>query len=293
MAEVFRATEPGLDGFEREVAIKRILPHIAADPRFRTMFRDEAKLVVQLKHGNIAQVYHLGEESGTFYMALEYVDGVDLRVVYERCRELGTPFPISLACYVMARVCEGLDYAHCKVQQDGRPLELIHRDVSPPNIIVSYEGEVKLIDFGLAKAATVNQDTERGILKGKLAYLSPEQARGEPLDGRSDIFSAGIVLWEMLTGERLFLGEDDIDTFTRVQQLEIPLASAINPRIPWRLERILRRALNPDRDHRYQTAEAMHDELRHFMLTANIALRGDRLAEWMREHVPRRRPRRV
>jgi serine/threonine-protein kinase len=284
MAEVYRASESGFDGFERPVAIKRILPHIAADPEFIAMFHDEAKLVVQLMHKNIAQVYKLGEQDGSFYIALEFIEGCDLRQIQEYCMRREEPMPLAHACWIVACICDGLDYAHTKRAPDGRNLGLIHRDVSPPNIMVGFEGEVKLIDFGLAKASTATTETGRGILKGKLAYLSPEQARGETIDHRSDIFSAGIVLFEALTATRLFLGEDDLDTIERVRACKFMRPSEINRRVPWRLENICRLALERDRDQRYQSAEEMSRALKHFLRTAGLPLRGEQLAEWLVEH---------
>ena len=281
MAEVFRASEGGLDGFARSVAIKRILPHISAAPDFVAMFHDEAKLVVKLHHANIAQVYRLDEDSGSFYIALEYIAGADLREIQELCLEMGAPLPIPHACYIVACVCEGLDYAHNKRDEEGKLLGLIHRDVSPPNVMVSFEGEVKLIDFGLAKTTTASTETGRGILKGKLAYLSPEQARGEAIDARSDVFSAGIVLYETLTGCRLFLGENDLDTLGRVRSCDFPRASSLNAKIPWRLEKIINKALARDPAERYASAEAMAEALKFFMRSAKLSMRRDALSEWM------------
>src|SRR3954467_7223868 len=183
MAEVFRAKAFGVEGFERLVAVKRILSNIAEDKEFIRMLIEEAKLAVQLNHANIAQIFDLGVVEGSYYIALEHVHGRDLRVLFERCRQLGEAMPIAQACFVAMKVCEGLDYAHNKRDQAGRELSLVHRDVSPQNILVSFEGEVKLIDFGIAKAARTNSKTnsgivtQAGILKGKFGYMSPEQVR--------------------------------------------------------------------------------------------------------------------
>ncbi len=290
MAEVFRATESGLDGFSRSVAIKRILPHISTSPDFVAMIHDEAKLVVQLKHGNIAQVYRLDEADGIFYIALEYVEGTDLREIQERCHRAKDPLPIPHACYIVASVCDGLDYAHNKRDAEGKPLGLIHRDVSPPNVMVSFEGEVKLIDFGLAKANTASTETGRGILKGKLAYLSPEQARGETIDARSDVFSTGIVLYETLTGCRLFIGENDLDTLGRVRACEFPRASSLNRKIPWRLEKIIQRSLESDPDRRYSSADELGEALKWFMHTAGLPTRREALGMWMQENMRSKTP---
>jgi serine/threonine protein kinase len=268
MAEVFRAKAFGVEGFERLVAVKRILPNIAEDKEFIRMFIDEAKLAVQLNHANIAQIFDLGVVDGSYYIALEHVHGRDLRAIFDRCRQLGEAMPVAEACFVVMKVCEGLDYAHNKRDQSGRELNLVHRDVSPQNVLVSFEGEVKLIDFGIAKAAGKGSKTQAGILKGKFGYMSPEQVRGMPIDRRSDVFSCGIVLYELLTGERLFVGESDFSTLEKVRNVEILPPSTYNRKIPDELERIVLKALAKDVDDRYQNAIDLHDELQAFVYTA-------------------------
>jgi serine/threonine protein kinase len=221
MAEVFKAKTFGVEGFERIVAVKRILPNIAEDEEFITMFIDEAKISVQLTHANIAQIYELGAINNSYFIAMEYIPGKDMRAIFERCRKKGEPAPIPLSCYVVSKLCEGLDYAHRKKDGMGRDMNIVHRDVSPQNVLISYEGEVKVIDFGIAKAAGKATKTQAGILKGKFGYMSPEQVRGLPIDRRSDIFSTGIVLYELLTNERLFHGESDFSTLEKVRNVEI------------------------------------------------------------------------
>src|SRR3954470_22047433 len=196
MAEVFKAKATGVEGFERMVAVKRILPSIAEDEEFITMFIDEAKIAVQLTHANVAQIFDLGRVDDSYFIALEYVHGKDLRAIFNRARSRGAPVPIELACYAIMKVCEGLDYAHNKRDAAGDFLHLVHRDVSPQNVLVSYEGEVKIIDFGIAKAAGKAGTTQAGILKGKFGYMSPEQAHGLDIDRQSDVFAVGICLYE-------------------------------------------------------------------------------------------------
>lgn len=287
MAEVYKATEHGVEGFERTVAVKRILPHIAEDDEFITMFKDEAKIAGQLNHGNIAQIYNLGQQGDSFYIALEYVAGKDLRNIFTRCQQQGRPMPIAQACFVVMKICEGLDYAHNKRDKHGRHLNIVHRDVSPPNILVSYEGEVKLIDFGVAKAAGRVSRTQAGILKGKFGYMSPEQVRGMPLDRRSDVFSLGVVLYEVLVGNRLFQGDTDFATLEMVRTVDVALPSTKNAEISKDLEAIMMKALSGEPETRYQTAMELHDELQAFMFQHGMFYSRKDLAAWMRKQYAR------
>ena len=276
MAEVFKAKAFGVEGFERLVAVKRILPSIAEDQEFITMFIDEAKIAVQLTHANVASIFDLGRVADSYFIAMEFVRGKDLRAIFDRVRKRGETVPVPMACYTIMKVCEGLDYAHNKKDSAGRELHLVHRDVSPQNILLSYDGEVKLIDFGIAKAANKAGKTQAGILKGKFGYMSPEQVRGLPLDRRSDIFSVGIVLYELLTGERLFVGESDFSTLEKVRNVEIMPPSTYNRKIPEELEQIVLKALAKDVEDRYQTAMDLHDDLQSFMYTSgNFFARKD------------------
>ena len=276
MAEVFKAKAFGVEGFERLIAVKRILPSIAEDHEFITMFIDEAKIAVQLNHANIAQIFDLGKVGDSYFIALEYVPGKDLRAIFDKMRKLKELIPIPMACYTIMKVCEGLDYAHNKKDAAGRDLNLVHRDVSPQNVLISYDGEIKIIDFGIAKAAGKAGKTQAGILKGKFGYMSPEQVRGLPLDRRSDIFSVGICLYELLTGERLFIGESDFSTLEKVRNVEIIPPSTYNRRIPEELERIVLKALAKEVEDRYQTAMDLHDDLQTFMYTSgNFFARKD------------------
>src|SRR5688572_17417087 len=283
MAEVFKAKAYGVEGFERLVAVKRILPSIAEDKEFIEMFIDEAKIAVQLTHANIAQIFDLGKVADAYFIAMEFIHGKDLRAIFDRARKKGEPIPIPMACYTIMKVCEGLDYAHNKKDAAGRELNLVHRDVSPQNILVSYDGEVKLIDFGIAKAAGKASKTQAGILKGKFGYMSPEHVRGLPIDRRSDIFSVGIVLYELLTNERLFVGESDFSTLEKVRNVEILPPSTYNRKIPDELERIVLKALAKDVEDRYQNAIDLHDELQAFVYTAGEFYSRKDLAAWMKK----------
>ncbi|MBK6578511.1 MAG: serine/threonine protein kinase [Sandaracinaceae bacterium] len=283
MAEVFKAKAFGVEGFERLVAVKRILPSIAEDQEFITMFIDEAKIAVQLSHANICQIFDLGKVGDSFFIAMEFCAGKDVRAIFDRGRKLKETVPIPMACYTIMKVCEGLDYAHNKKDAASRDLHLVHRDVSPQNLLVTWDGEIKIVDFGIAKAANKAGKTQAGILKGKFGYMSPEQVRGLPIDRRSDVFAVGICLYELLTGERLFYGDSDFNTLEMVRNVEIVPATTYNKSIPQELERILLKALAKDVDDRYQTAMDLHDDLQSFMYTSgNFFARKD-LSAYMRQ----------
>ena len=286
MAEVFKAKAFGVEGFERLVAVKRILPNIAEDEEFIAMFIDEAKIAVQLQHANIAQIFDLGKVDDSYFIALEYVLGRDLRAIFDRLRQRNEVMPFAQACYVVMQVCEGLDYAHNKRDAQGRELHLVHRDISPQNVLLGFEGEIKLIDFGIAKAAGKASKTQAGILKGKFGYMSPEQVRGLPIDRRSDIFSVGIVLYELLTGERLFMGESDFSTLEKVRNVEILPPSSYNRDIPEELERIVLKVLAKDPEDRYQNAIDLHDDLQAFLYTKGELYSRKDLAGWMKKMFP-------
>ncbi|MCG5054281.1 MAG: protein kinase [Myxococcales bacterium] len=282
MAEVFKAKAFGVEGFERLIAVKRILPNIAEDEEFITMFIDEAKIAGQLQHANVAQIFDLGKVDDSYFIAMEYVHGKDLRAIFDQLRKLDMTMPIPQLCYTLMQVCEGLDFAHNKKDTSGRALNLVHRDVSPQNILIGYEGEVKLVDFGIAKAAGKASKTQAGILKGKFGYMSPEQVRGLPVDRRSDIFSVGICLYEMLTGERLFVGESDFSTLEKVRNVEIVPPTRFNKKIPAELERIVLKALAKEPEDRYQNAIDLHDDLQAFLYSVGELCSRKDLAGWMK-----------
>lgn len=284
MAEVFKAKSLGAEGFSKVVALKRILPNIAEDQEFITMFIDEAKIAVQLSHANVARILELGEDRGTYFIAMEYIQGKDLRTIFERAKRTEDKSIAALmAAYIISRVCEGLDYAHRKKDDTGKPLCIVHRDVSPQNILVSFDGDVKLIDFGVAKAQNKITRTQAGILKGKFSYMSPEQVQGLPLDQRSDIFGLGIVLHEMLVGQRLFVGKSDFQTLEKVRKAEAVKPSEINPNIPPELDEITMRALSRDPNTRYTYASEMHEDLQRFLYSRSPVYSRKNLSSYMHE----------
>ncbi|NOZ87640.1 MAG: PEGA domain-containing protein [Deltaproteobacteria bacterium] len=284
MAEVFRAKTIGVEGFQKIIAIKRILPNIAEDEEFTAMFIDEAKIAVQLSHANIAQIFDLGKIGDSYFIALEYVHGKDLRAIFDKMKEKGGRFSAQQAAFIAAKVAEALDYAHDKKDVDGRPLKIVHRDVSPQNVLISYEGEVKLVDFGIAKAASKASKTQAGILKGKFGYMSPEQVEGFTLDRRSDIFSLGIIMYELLTGERLFKGESDYSTLEKVRNVEMVPPSSLVPSIPTEMERIIIKALAKRTENRYQTAGELLADLNRFLYSYKKAFSRDDLALFMQRY---------
>lgn len=286
MAEVFKAKIFGAEGFERMIAIKRILPHLVEDADFVQMFVDEAKIAVRLNHPNIVAIDDLGKIEGTLFIAMEYVRGRDLRAIYDCENARGGTMPIGVACHVVMKMCEALHHAHFATGPRGEPLQVIHRDVSPQNVMLSFDGEVKVADFGLAKARGRMVQTQAGVVKGKLAYMSPEQLRGEDIDHRVDVFGLGIVLFELLTGQRLFLGPSDMDTLRRVYEATVPPMAELNPEVHPELEAIVRRALAKNRDDRYATALDLHDELQTYAYAHDCYAGASSLRQYLREAFP-------
>ncbi len=261
MAEVWKARMRGVEGFQKTVAIKRILPHMTDNAEFVGMFIDEAKLAAQLTHPNIVHIYDLGKIGRDYYIAMEYVDGRDLRSLLNAGRRKGMPLPLGLSLLIAARLASALDYAHRKRDFEDRELGLVHRDVSPQNVLLTAEGDVKLCDFGIAKAVSKASQTQMGALKGKLQYMSPEQAWGRPVDGRSDLFSLGAVLFEMVTGERLFAGDSEISVLEAVRQGRVRTPRQVDPSLPREVDEIVTRALALEPQDRFQSAGEMKQRL--------------------------------
>ena len=261
MAEVFKGRIQGPAGFERVFVVKRILPHLSDDTSFIKMFVEEAKLSARLNHPNIVHIFELGAVEGEYFISMEYIRGHDLSATMRAIwKALGPPRP-ELVAYIGREACRGLAYAHNLTDENGRPLGMIHRDVSPSNVMLSYEGAVKLLDFGIAKALGDAEPSKSGTLKGKYAYMAPEQTEGENIDNRSDIFACGIVLHEVLTGRRLFKGQNDVQTIERVRRCDVPPPSAQNPGVPPELDDIVLKALQRDPARRWSNAADMADAL--------------------------------
>jgi len=265
MAEVFRAESEGLQGFRKQVAIKRVLPHLSSKKKFIQMFLDEARLSAQLSHSNCVQVFDIGVGDNAFFIVMEFVDGANLKSVIEALKKQNREFPVECAVYIALEICKGLAYAHELTDQQGVPLHIVHRDISPPNVLITKFGEIKIVDFGLAKANSQLEKSEPGIIKGKFSYLSPEAAMGQEVDARTDVFAVGIMLWELLAGQRLFLGDTDFQTVKKVQAAVVPSISQINRHVPAELERIINKSLARDPTQRYQTARELGLELSKFM----------------------------
>ena len=283
MAEIYRGEAESIQGFKKQVAIKRILPHLTKNQKFVAMFLDEARLSLYLNHANIVHVFDIGRSGSTYFIVMEYVDGLNLRTMTESLRRQNRRLDLSRALYIAMEICKGLGYAHDMASPDGKPLGIVHRDISPPNILLSKMGEVKLVDFGLAKAASQLEQTDPGVVKGKFSYLSPEAASGLEVDFHTDLFACGIILFEMLTGRRLFYGETDYQTVELVRQARIPALPALNPEIPAELDQIVRRALARDIGQRYQHAYEIQDALAQFLFSRSLKVTSRDIAWLVRE----------
>ncbi len=265
MAEIFLARQAGLEGFEKTIVIKRIRPHLSKQPSFVKMFLNEAKLAAQLNHPNVVQIYDLGKIGETYFIAMEYIFGRDMRRIIPKASSMNIEFPMVYALKIASSVCEGLFYAHQRADIYGNPLNIVHRDITPENIFVSFDGTVKILDFGIAKASTQIEQTRAGEIKGKLSYMSPEQCLGKKLDHRSDIFSLGTVLYEWITGFKLFTGESEVAILKSISEGKIYAPSYFKADIPEAVEQILMRALEKDRDKRYQSAWEMQFDIDQFL----------------------------
>ena len=261
MAEVFLARMSGVGGFAKLLVIKRILPHLGEDPEFREMFVNEGRVAARLDHPNICQVYELGEVDGEVFLAMEYLDGLvwgDLMKLLPR----GRAVELRVSATVLGQICDGLRFAHEHVDLDGSPMPIVHRDVSPQNLMITTEGACKLLDFGVSKVLTEGTRTRTGMLKGKLPYMAPEQIRGERIDARADVFSMGVVLWESLTGGRLFQRDSDYQIWKAITEEDIPPVSSLVPGLPAQVDSIVARALERDVQRRYPSIRAFAGELR-------------------------------
>ncbi len=272
MAELYKAKITGVRGFEKIVAIKTILPHLTGEDSLVLSFIDEAKIAALLQHPNIVQIYDFGKINGNYFIAMEYLSGQDLKCLLKRANAINLPLSLKHSLSIAAQVCAGLEYAHNLKDLHGKPLKVIHRDIGPQNIFVTYDGQVKIIDFGIAKTAMQNTATKVGSIKGKLAYMSPEQARGEMIDQRADLFAIGNTLYEMATGRRMFNG-DEFQVYAKVREAEFEPPETVNSSLPASLYTILKHALTKNPEDRYCSANQMLTDLNKCM--ADISGQAD------------------
>ena len=282
MAELYRSKVTRAHGFEKLVAIKKILPHLTDQGNLVKAFIDEAKLAALLQHENIVQIYDFGSIDDEYFIAMEYLFGKDLRKLTRKARKTGVSLGLENTLYIISRICAGLDYSHNLKDLQGKPLNIIHRDINPQNIFLTYEGQVKIIDFGIAKAASHNSTTHEGLIKGKLAYMSPEQATGKTIDHRSDIFSTGIIFYELLAGRRMFEGET-MEVYSQVREARYEPLDKLRPDLPAKLYEIVERALAKDPDQRYQTCGEMLADLEECIFEMSVRLNGRSFANFVKE----------
>ncbi len=283
MAEILLARSVGIGGFEKQVVIKRMLPELASNPEFVQMFLDEARLAASLHHTNLAHVYDIGIDDGLYFFAMEYLQGDDVAELLTRLTRLNRVPPMEAVVAIALGAAAGLHYAHERTGEGGRSIGLVHRDVSPNNIFVTADGGVKLLDFGIAKAAKSLGTTRVGTVKGKLSFMSPEQVQGLPLDRRSDVFSLGVVLWELTTAKKLFDATGDFTIQKLIVESDAPLASTLRPDAAAELDRIIARALHRQIELRYQTAQEVQIDLEAFARTAGLTVSALALAPLMAE----------
>jgi serine/threonine-protein kinase len=285
MAEVFRGVAESMEGFKKSVAIKRILPNLTKNKKFITMFLDEAKLSLFLQHANIVQVFDISRTpDDAYFLVMEFVDGCNLKSLLERQKQKAKRIEVAHTIYILMECCKALNYAHfLEHPETNDPLGIVHRDISPPNILISKNGEVKLVDFGLAKANTQIESTDEGVVKGKFSYLSPEAASGQEVDHRADVFAVGIILWEMFTGRRLFLGDTDYQTVELVRQARVPSIAALNPEVEPELEAVVRKSLAKDPNDRYQSAADLGDALAQYLFSRRMKVTARDIAGLVRD----------
>ncbi|HMG54119.1 MAG TPA: serine/threonine-protein kinase [Kofleriaceae bacterium] len=285
MAEVFRGVAESMEGFKKSVAIKRILPNLTKNQKFVSMFLDEARLSLFLQHANIVQVFDISKTpDNAYFLVMEYVDGCNLKALIERQKQKGKRIDVGHSVYLMTECCKALQYAHSlEHPETNEPLGIVHRDISPPNILLSKNGEVKLVDFGLAKANSQIESTDPGVVKGKFSYLSPEAASGLEVDHRADVFAVGIILWELFTGRRLFYGDTDYQTVELVRQARVPSIAALNPEIDSELEQVVRKSLARDPNDRYQSAADLGDALAQFLFSRRMKVTARDIAALVRD----------
>jgi len=283
MAEIFRTKMFGVDGFQKDMVVKQILPQYARNREFIQMFVDEAKITVSLSHGNIVPVFELGQIEGVYFIAMEQVDGKNLGETLDACLDQQKRMSLAHALFITTELLAGLAYAHRKTDAQGTPLGIVHRDISPQNILLSFEGEVKIVDFGIARAATKMHETQAGVIKGKFGYMSPEQASGHDVDPRSDIFAAGILLYEMLTLERLFASDREAVTLDRVKRADVPTPSKVNPGLSPRLDAIVFKSMARRPEDRFQTADEMRQALLKHLFELNLVANASTLSVYLKE----------
>ncbi|MBM4356772.1 MAG: protein kinase [Deltaproteobacteria bacterium] len=283
MASVHLARVDGPGGFQKWVAIKRIHPHLVEDDQFVDMFLDEARIAAGINHANVAQVFDLGKDDNTYWIAMEYLHGEPLREVMRRVEDHGATVPFHIAARICADAAEGLHGAHELRGRNGQLLNLVHRDVTPHNLFVTYDGYTKVVDFGIAKVVDRLASTRAGTLKGKLAYMSPEQVRGQEIDRRTDIFALGVVLWELTTNRRLFRMETDLDTLEKVQACVVPLPSTIVPGYPAELEQVVMRALAQRREDRFQTAREFSRALQASLMRQGLFVAPEDVGDYLKQ----------
>ena len=282
MAELYRAKLTGAEGFEKLIAIKKILPNLSEEDNLITSFIDEAKLAALLHHENIVQIYDFGSMDDEYFIAMEFLFGKDLRTIRKAAKKRQMPLGMENILHVVSRICAGLDYSHNLKDLQGQPLNIIHRDINPQNILVTYEGQVKIIDYGIAKAASQNTKTRENLIKGKLAYMSPEQANGQTIDHRSDIFSTGIILYELLAVKRMFEGET-MHVLSLVREAQYDPPEEVIPDLPAKLNEILRRALAKDPANRYQSAGEMLADIEEYAFECSLRPNARSFGSYLKE----------